>query len=115
MRHGQPALDFARAYARAARARSPQGGYLTGAIGSVGVIAAAVVDNAFLLFAALFVYGAGTSTNLQARYAGADLAGPERRARAVSTVLVATTLGGVVGPNLPAPTSDLAHALGIPA
>ncbi|MER7452679.1 MFS transporter [Nocardia beijingensis] len=99
-----------------ARGRRPGlvAGYLTGAIGSVGVIAAAVVDNAFLLFAALFVYGAGTSTNLQARYAGADLAGPERRARAVSTVLVATTLGGVVGPTLTAPTSDLAHALGIP-
>ncbi|WP_063057820.1 MFS transporter [Nocardia sienata] len=89
-------------------------GYLTGALGSLGVVAAAVVDNPFLLFAALFVYGAGTSTNLQARYAGADLARPERRARAVSTVLVATTLGGVVGPNLTAPTSDLAHELGIP-
>ncbi|MEU4843144.1 MFS transporter [Nocardia testacea] len=99
-----------------ARGRRPGlvAGYLTGAIGSVGVIAAAVMDNALLLFAALFVYGAGTSTNLQARYAGADLAGPGRRARAVSTVLVATTLGGVVGPNLTAPTSDLAHALGIP-
>ncbi len=99
-----------------ARGRRPGlvAGYLTGAIGSVGVIAAAVADNPILLFVALFVYGAGTSTNLQARYAGADLAGPEHRARAVSTVLVATTLGGVVGPNLTAPTSDLAHALGIP-
>ncbi|MFI8193501.1 MFS transporter [Streptomyces sp. NPDC085946] len=63
----------------------------------------------------LFVYGAGTATNLQARYAGADLAAPAHRARAVSTVLVATTLGGVVGPNLAAPTGTLADALGIPA
>lgn len=89
-------------------------GYLTGAIGSVGVIVAAAADSAALLFVALFVYGAGTSTNLQARYAGADLAAPAHRARAVSTVLVATTLGGVVGPNLTAPTSYLAHALGLP-
>ncbi|GHH88925.1 MFS transporter [Streptomyces capitiformicae] len=89
-------------------------GYLTGAVGSAGVIAAAVADNAVLLFIALFVYGAGTATNLQARYAGADLAAPAHRARAVSTVLVATTLGGVVGPNLAAPTGDLADTLGIP-
>ncbi|MFC8511808.1 MFS transporter [Streptomyces sp. NPDC057257] len=99
-----------------ARGRRPglAAGYLTGAVGSAGVIAAAVVDNPVLLFIALFVYGAGTATNLQARYAGADLAAPAHRARAVSTVLVATTLGGVVGPNLAAPTGDLADRLGIP-
>lgn len=89
-------------------------GYLTGAIGSAGVITAAVLDNPVLLFIALFVYGAGTATNLQARYAGADLAAPGHRARAVSTVLVATTLGGVAGPNLAAPTGNLAETLGMP-
>ncbi|WP_433226565.1 MFS transporter [Microtetraspora malaysiensis] len=89
-------------------------GYLAGAVGCAGVIAATVAGNPLLLLLALFVYGAGTATNLLARYAGADLAAPAHRARAVSTVLVATTLGGVVGPNLAAPTGDLAHALGIP-
>ncbi|GAA1656798.1 hypothetical protein GCM10009765_02840 [Fodinicola feengrottensis] len=89
-------------------------GYLTAAIGSAGVIAAAVAANPVLLFAALFVYGAGSATNLQARYAGADLAAPARRGRAVSTVLVASTLGGVIGPNLGAPTGTLATTLGIP-
>ncbi|MGW0816502.1 MFS transporter [Streptomyces viridiviolaceus] len=89
-------------------------GYLTGAVGSAGVITAAVLDNPVLLFIALFVYGAGTATNLQARYAGADLAAPGHRARAVSTVLVATTLGGVAGPNLAAPTGTFAEHLGLP-
>ncbi|QKW04362.1 MFS transporter [Streptomyces sp. NA02536] len=99
-----------------ARGRRPglATGYLTGAIGSAGVITAAVVDNPVLLFIALFVYGAGTATNLQARYAGADLAAPGHRARAVSTVLVATTLGGVTGPNLAAPTGAFAETLHIP-
>ncbi|MFF0834743.1 MULTISPECIES: MFS transporter [unclassified Streptomyces] len=99
-----------------ARGRRPglAGGYLTGAIGSAGVITAAVLDNPLLLFLGLFVYGAGTATNLQARYAGADLAAPGHRARAVSTVLVATTLGGVAGPNLAAPTGTFAEHLGIP-
>ena len=89
-------------------------GYLAGAVGSAGVIAAAVAEQPLLLFLALFVYGVGMATTLQARYAGADLAAPTRRARAVSTVLVATTLGAVAGPNLAAPTGDPARALGVP-
>ncbi|CAL9352964.1 MFS transporter [Streptomyces sp. enrichment culture] len=99
-----------------ARGRRPglAAGYLAGAVGSAGVIAAAVADSVALLFVALFVYGAGTATNLQARYAGADLASPDHRARAVSRVLVATTLGGVVGPNLAAPTGEFAETIGVP-
>ncbi|NUP45615.1 MAG: MFS transporter [Streptomyces sp.] len=99
-----------------ARGRRPglAAGYLTGAVGSAGVIAAAVAGSPVLLFIALFIYGAGTATNLQARYAGADLAAPAHRARAVSTVLVATTLGGVLGPNLAAPAGHLAGTLSIP-
>lgn len=89
-------------------------GYLTGAVGSAGVVLAAVTAQPVLLFISFVVYGAGTATNLQARYAGADLAEPARRARAVSTVLVATTLGGVLGPNLASPTGAIAEGLGIP-
>lgn len=89
-------------------------GYAVGAIGALGVVAAAVLGSAVLLFVALFVYGAGTATNLQARYAGADLAAPDRRGRAVSTVLVATTLGGVIGPNLTTATGALVEPWGIP-
>jgi MFS family permease len=90
------------------------GGYLTGALGSVGIVIAAVANNIPLLFVSLFIYGAGTATNLQARYAGADLAQPGHRARAVSTVLVATTLGAVIGPNLVGILGTLADTVGIP-
>src|SRR5919112_5832714 len=62
----------------------------------------------------LLLYGGATATNLQARYAGADLAAPERRGRAVSTVLVATTLGAVAGPNPVEPMGSVAAGLGIP-
>ncbi|MDY6996175.1 MAG: MFS transporter [Actinomycetota bacterium] len=89
-------------------------GYAAGAVGSLGILAAAVLDNVALLFVALFVYGSGTATNLQARYAGADLARPDHRARALSIVLVATTAGAVAGPNLVGVLGDLAEALGIP-
>lgn len=89
-------------------------GYAAGALGALGVVVAATVDNVALLFAALVIYGAGTATNLQARYSGADLATPAHRARALSTVLVATTLGAVVGPNLVTPLGTLARAWNIP-
>ncbi|ASU78683.1 MFS transporter [Actinopolyspora erythraea] len=90
-------------------------GYAAGALGACGVVVAATIDNVTLLFTALVVYGAGTATNLQARYSGADLATPGHRARALSTVLVATTLGAVVGPNLVTPLGTLARAWNIPA
>jgi MFS family permease len=90
-------------------------GYIAGAVGGAGVVLAATVGSIPLLMAALLVYGAGTATNLQARYAGADLVGPERRGRAVSTVLVATTAGAVAGPNLVGVTGDIAESAGIPA
>ena len=89
-------------------------GYVTGAVGGALVAVAAVTGNAPLLLVALLVYGAGTATNLIARYAGADLALPERRGTAVSTILVATTVGAVAGPNLVAPIGRLAERNGIP-
>ena len=89
-------------------------GYATGALGSLAVVAAAVLDNVALLFVGLFIYGAGTAANLQARYAGADLARPHRRGRAISTVLVATTVGAVAGPNLVTVMGALATDWGIP-
>ncbi|MER7986671.1 MFS transporter [Streptomyces noursei] len=89
-------------------------GYGAGVLGSLGVVAAAALGSVLLLFPSLLVYGAGTATNLMARYAGAELAPPERRGRAVSTVLFATTLGAVAGPNLVTATGDLALAWGVP-
>jgi MFS family permease len=90
-------------------------GFATGGLGALGVVAAAMIDNVPLLFVALFVYGAGTATNLQARYAGTDLALANQRGTAISVAMVSTTLGAVAGPNLVEPLGDLATTLGIPA
>lgn len=89
-------------------------GFLAGAIGALGVIIATVIQNAWLLFFALFIYGAGTSTNLQVRYAGADLAKPKQRATAISIAMVATTLGAVFGPNMVTPMGKVAQMFNIP-
>ncbi|GKV63968.1 MFS transporter [Sporosarcina cascadiensis] len=89
-------------------------GFITGGIGALGVIAAVAMGNLFVLFIFLFIYGAGTSTNLQARYAGTDLANQKQRATAVSMALVFTTIGAVAGPNLVIPMGYVADFIGIP-
>lgn len=91
------------------------GGFLAGGVGAIGVVLAARLDAPALLFIALLVYGAGTATNLQARYAGTDLALKHRRATAASVAMVSTTLGAVAGPNLVEPMGRIAAAWGIPA
>ncbi|WP_373231911.1 MFS transporter [Cohnella sp.] len=90
-------------------------GFLAGGIGAIGVVIAAVGDNIPLLFASLLLYGAGTSTNLQARYAGTDLAKPKQRGTAVSIALVSTTFGAVGGPNLVDVMGRFAASLDVPA
>lgn len=99
---------------RAGRRRGISIGFAAGGLGAIGVVAAAVADNVPLLFIALFVYGSGTATNLQARYAGTDLALPAQRGTAVSIAMVSTTLGAVAGPNLTEPSGYIASAVGIP-
>jgi MFS family permease len=109
------AIVLGRVSQRFGRRAGLSGGYLIGALGSVGVVVAASIGNVVLLFASLLVYGAGAATNLQARYAGADLAAPSRRGRAVSIVLIATAVGAILGPNLVELTGAVAGSLGVPA
>ncbi len=89
-------------------------GFIVGGIGAVGVIISALTNNVFLLFAALLIYGFGTATNLQARYAGTDLANSKQRATAVSIAMVSTTFGAVAGPNLVDVMGNLATLIGVP-
>ena len=99
-----------------ARGRRPglAAGFASGALGAVGIVVAAAMGSLTLLFLAFVVYGAGTATNLQARYAGADLATETTRARSLSYVLLGTTVGAVAGPNLVGPMGSVADTLGLP-
>lgn len=89
-------------------------GFTAGGLGAIGVVVATQVASPALLFIALFVYGAGTATNLQARYAGTDLAEQHRKGTAVSIAMVATAIGAIAGPNLIEPLGGLATSLGLP-
>ncbi|MFO1444102.1 MFS transporter [Bacillus sp. Bva_UNVM-123] len=90
-------------------------GFIFGGIGAIGVVLAAVMNNVPFLFASLLVYGAGTATNLQARYAGTDLANTTQRATAVSIAMVSTTFGAVAGPNLVEVMGRFAVSIGVPS
>ncbi|MEV0900498.1 MFS transporter [Actinoplanes sp. NPDC049802] len=109
------ALAVGRMSQRHGRRTGLAAGYAAGTLGGAGVVAAAALDSVVLLLISLLVYGAGTATNLQARYAGADLSPPHRRGRAISSVLVTTTVGAIIGPNLVAATGRAAESFGLPA
>jgi MFS family permease len=85
------------------------------AVGAAGVVVAGVLASFVLLLAASALFGAGNAAVMLARYAAADLSTPAERGRAIGRVVFATTLGGVLGPNLLAPSGALATALGLPA
>lgn len=89
-------------------------GFFVGGVGAVGVVLAAAIDSIPLLFVSLFIYGSGAATNMQVRYAGTDLAKPDKRGSAISISLVSSTLGAVAGPNLVEPLGALAQSLGLP-
>ncbi|WP_225990635.1 MFS transporter [Bacillus luti] len=89
-------------------------GFIVGGLGAIGVVLAAITNSIMLLLVSLLIYGAGTATNLQARYAGTDLANKKQRATAVSITMVMTTFGAVAGPNLVGVMGRFAHSIGIP-
>ncbi|MFJ8583187.1 MFS transporter [Streptomyces sp. NPDC093595] len=89
--------------------------YVIGAAGAGVVVLAAVAGSFPLLLVGMAAFGAGSSANLQARFAAADLAEPAHRGRAISTVVWATTIGAVLGPNIAAPAGRSVTGLGVPA
>lgn len=100
----------------AARGRRPglALGYVLAAVGAVGLITAGVIGSFTLLLVSSILFGGATASNSQSRYAAADLALPEHRARDLSIVVWATTVGSVLGPNLVGPSAPVAERLGLP-
>jgi MFS family permease len=83
--------------------------YLVGLVGAGLVVVAAIADSVPLLLLGTLLFGGSSAANLQARYAAIDLAEPDRRARQLSLVVWATTVGVVFGPNI----APWANGLGV--
>ena len=96
------------------RGRRPglSSGFFLGCIGAVGIIVFTIISNVVLFFVMLFIYGAGSATALQARYAGTDLAKPMQKATSVGIVLIASSFGVFVSPLFTDALSALAVSWG---
>ncbi|WP_225843316.1 MFS transporter [Streptomyces albus] len=107
-------LPFAALMARRGRRVGLTSAYAVAAVGGLVVVVAATVRNFPLLLVGMAAFGAGNVAGLQARFAAADLAEPLKRARAISVVVWATTIGAVLGPNIAAPAGSSVAPLGVP-
>lgn len=94
------AVPLARLARSRGRRMSLTTGYLLAFAGALLTIVAAQVDSLALLLFAGCLFGSGSASNLQSRYAATDSADPDHVARSLAVVVWATTIGVVVGPNL---------------
>lgn len=109
------AIPLANLAARRGRRVSLTLGYLTAAAGALVIILSAVVGSLAVQLLGMALFGVANATTLQSRFAAADDAPAATRARTMSVVVWATTIGSVLGPNLTAPGDRLGQSLGLPA
>jgi MFS family permease len=88
--------------------------YAIGIVGAMVVVTGSVLSLFPLALVGLMLTGGGQTAGLQSRYAATDLAAPESRGRSLATVVWATTVGSVLGPNLAEPMGNLAESFGVP-
>ena len=108
------ALPLARIALGRGRRAALATGYGLGALGSVVVVIAAVTRSLPLVLIGCFFVGVASASTYQARYAATDLAPEEHRARSLSWVVWAGTIGAVLGPNLLNVSGNLGLSLGLP-
>lgn len=108
------AYVLARVMRRRGRRVGLVAGYLLGATGAALAVVAGAVGSMLVLLVGALLLGATTAVNSGSRYAATDLATEEHRARALSVVVWATTIGAVAGPNLVGVGGSTARRLGIP-
>jgi MFS family permease len=105
---------LARMMSRRGRRAGLVTGYLIGSAGSLLAVLGGVAESMTLLLLGAAMLGATTAANNSSRYAATDLAAERSRARALSTVVWASTIGAVLGPNLTGFAGRVAHSLSLP-
>jgi MFS family permease len=108
------ALPLARITAKGGRRAALSIGYFTGFIGSVFAIWGGSSRNLTLMLIGTFLVGAASAAGYQARFAAIDLATDQTRAKQLSFVVWASTIGAVAGPNLMQPAGNFAENIGLP-
>ena len=109
------AVPLSRRMARLGRRRGLVAGWSLGAAGAMTTLLAAVLSLYPLVVLGIIGVGAGQATNLAARYAVADLAPDDRRARAIGMLVWTSTFGAAAGPTIAlGAAADLARFIGLP-
>ena len=108
------ALPLARLALTRGRRSALSTGYGIALVGAVLVVFGGVWRNMPLVLIGCLLVGVASASGYQSRYAAIDLAQPERRARQLSLVVWAGTIGAVLGPNLLNFSGNIALSLGLP-
>ena len=108
------ALPLARIALSRGRRAALATGYALGAVGAGIVIIGAVQRNLVLVLVGCMLVGVSSAASFQARYAATDLALPDTRAKSLSYVVWAATIGAVLGPNLLNFSGSVGLSLGLP-
>jgi MFS family permease len=82
-------------------------------LGAAAMILAATIRSFPVELMALFLLGAASAVQLQARFAATDIPTGQPKGKDLSIVVWATTVGAVIGPNLVAPGEALGRYLGM--
>ncbi len=88
--------------------------YAASTIGSVVIVVSAGTSHMAPLLLGCAMFGSANAAAMLSRYASADLVEARDRGRAMSTMMLALTVGAVVAPNLLGPASVLARLAGAP-
>lgn len=107
------AIPLARLAREVSRRVALSVGFGIAVLGAALVLLGAATGLVVPFFLGMLAFGAATATGLQSRYAATDAAAPSERARAMSVVVWASTVGSVAGPNLAGIGGKLGHLLGI--
>ncbi len=91
------AFPLAKYASRVGRRPAMRTGYTIASAGAFVAVMSAITGWFFLLPLGVLGIGAGTATNLSARYAASDLVPPEKRARTIGLIVWATTIGSGTG------------------
>ena len=108
------ALPLASLTRRGGRRLALATGYFVATLGTISAIVGGSHKILPLMLMGTFLIGASSAANYQSRFAAADLSTPDTRARDLSFVVWASTIGAVLGPNLMAPAGLFATSLGLP-
>lgn len=107
------AAPLARRAIRRGRRAALATGYLIGGLGAFASFLAGESGVFILLIVALLALGGTQAAGLQTRFAAADHAPPDGRARAISLVVWVAAFGGVLGPSLAKWENDLGVSVGL--